>query len=76
MLEIPKAPIDKCPHCGSDNGFYTKDTVKAGHLRYFYNYDGEEADNGDMWDSVRVEQGKYAYCNECHKRLFPITDYK
>lgn len=65
----PIAPIDRCPHCGSDEGYYTKDYLH-GTCRYNHNYDGTEAYNGEMYDSARIEAGKFAYCVNCEKRLF------
>lgn len=63
------APIDHCPYCGSDEGYYTKDYL-CGSTRYNHNYDGTEAENGDMYESVEVKAGKIAYCVNCDKRLF------
>lgn len=68
-----KAPIDKCPHCGSDMGYYTKDYI-SGSCRYNHNYDGSQAYNGEMYDYLDHESGKIAYCSNCDKRLFKIED--
>lgn len=65
------APIDNCPHCGSDEGFYTKVQV-SGTTRYCYNYDGSEAENSELYESCSHKGGKYAYCLKCGKRLFKM----
>lgn len=69
----PKAPIDRCPYCGSSEGYYSKDYM-YGPSRCYRNYNGEEAYNGEMYDSLNQNQGKYAYCAECHKRLFKMSE--
>lgn len=66
-------PVEKCQYCGSDNGFYTKDYV-SGSTRSYFNFDGTDADNGDYFEHLAVRSGKYAYCVNCDKRLFKITD--
>jgi len=75
MQVTPKAPIDKCPYCGSDWGYYTKDYI-CGSTWYRCNYDGSEADNGDMYDILTHRAGKVAYCQNCNHRLFKISDLK
>ncbi len=70
---MAKAPIDKCPYCGSDEGFYTKDYV-VGSTVYRHNFDGSEAENGEYYEGVTHKQGKHAYCSSCHKRLFPMSE--
>ena len=61
--------ISFCPYCGSDAGFYTKDYVR-GMTRYFYRFDGSEADNSSLYDMLYHTKGAYAYCANCDKRLF------
>lgn len=65
--------MDKCPYCNSKEGYYTKIQVK-GSMIYRYNYDGSEADNGDMYDGLTYTSGKCAYCLSCDKRLFKMSD--
>ncbi len=69
-----KFPIKECPHCGNDE-FYVKQKV-SGTIEYNYKLDGSrEAYNGDYVDSLSYTTiSKYAYCNNCEKRLFKITD--
>lgn len=68
IVEAP-APISNCPHCGSEEGYYTKDYM-SGSFQYRHNYDGTVAENGDMYDTLTTTQSKYAYCLTCRKRLF------
>ena len=68
-----KAPIDRCPYCGSDAEYYTKDYV-CGSTRCYQRFDGGEADNTGLYDLLRNRQGKYAYCANCDSRLFRINE--
>ncbi|MFD0771637.1 hypothetical protein ACFQZ1_23155 [Bacillus sp. CGMCC 1.60114] len=67
-----KAPIDKCPHCSSNEGYYTKEQV-YGTVRYKHNFDGREADNSSLHDHVSYKGGKVAYCIDCNKKLFNMS---
>jgi hypothetical protein len=69
------APISGCTHCGSDKGFYTKDYV-VGKTQYNHNFDGSEADNGQYYEAIKHKQGEHAYCRNCNKRLFPMSEFK
>lgn len=68
-------PLKKCPHCGNDE-FYIKQKV-SGVILYNYKLDGSNtAYNGEMYESSDLRYqtiSKYAYCNNCDKRLFKIT---
>lgn len=65
-----KAPIDKCLHCGSVYGYYTKDYLHGG-VRHCRDFDGEgTSDNAGIFDSLTWELGKWAYCLDCGKRIF------
>ena len=69
MDEIKRHSISECPKCGHDK-FYTK-SYASGIIRYIERFDGEEANNGDMYEGLsHKKQSKYAYCNGCNKRLF------
>ena len=63
--------IKKCPHCGNEEEYYSKDYVK-GSTKTNYRFDGKETENGDMYQHLSHNNGKYAYCSSCHKRLFEI----
>lgn len=68
-MQISKAPIDRCPHCGSSEGYFTREQVR-GVVNFRYNFDGSEAENGEMYDNLSYSGGKYAYCLHCGKYLF------
>lgn len=70
---MPKAPINRCPYCGSEKGFLSKDYI-CGPSWVNYNFDGSEADNDEMYDTTKVTIGKYAYCCNCGKRLFKMSE--
>lgn len=65
--------IDKCPHCGNDEQFYTKDFT-YGPIRTFSRFDGEESDNSGMYDGARFRMGKIVYCEECNKKIARVED--
>lgn len=68
-----KAPIDRCPHCRSKDGYYTKEYA-SGSVKMNFNYDGSEAENGELHDNLTYSGGVYAYCSNCRKRLFKMTE--
>ncbi|MGE4282356.1 MAG: hypothetical protein AB7G87_01405 [Clostridia bacterium] len=70
---IRKAPVDKCPFCESDSGFYTKEQVH-GSINVRHNYDGSEAENGSMYECLSYKGGKFAYCLDCKRRLFKMSE--
>lgn len=68
-----KAPISECPHCGSDEGYYTKSQV-SGVVSYRHNFDGSEQDNTDAYTLLKHKKSKYTYCIACEKRLFKVEE--
>lgn len=53
--------MEKCPHCGSENGAYTTYTGKQ-----YYDWDGEPCGfNADVPDNQRA----YVRCVDCGKRV-------
>lgn len=70
MLEHPG--LKACPHCGSKGGYHTKMQVRGSIVVYF-NFDGSEADNTEMYQHLQHHGGEYAYCNDCNKRLFRMV---
>lgn len=73
-VDVNKYPIAECTNCGNDE-FYVKQRV-SGLIRYNSKLDGnEDAYNGDYIDYLNYKTiSKYAYCNNCDKRLFKLTD--
>ena len=74
MKEIHySAEMNKCPYCGDDE-FFIKQRY-SGTCEYRYRYDKKPAENGEMYENARFKSiGKYAYCMNCGKRLFPISE--
>ncbi len=57
-----------CPFCGSTT-YYTK-SYTTGVTCFKCNFDGSEADNSGMYDSLVTKEGSgNAYCTNCNKRL-------
>ena len=66
--------MKKCPYCGHDE-FYIRQSY-SGVCDYHYRYDGKIAYNAEMYDgSIFNDIRKYAYCSDCNKRLFLISEY-
>lgn len=63
-----KMSMDKCPHCGSYSGYFTKDYI-SGSSWYNHNFDGSEADNSQMYSATSSVRGKIAYCCNCYKKI-------
>lgn len=63
--------LDCCPHCQSTTGYYIKTQIK-GYCESRFTFSGEfhEEDNADMHQGITYKYGKWAYCRDCHKRLF------
>ena len=60
--------IDKCPHCGSTWGVYTKMDLINVHRNL--NFDGSEGYNGEMYDNAeRITDKSGVYCQECDKLI-------
>lgn len=56
-----------CPFCGNEE-FYTKQQFRGG-CWYNERFDGNEADNTEMYDGLLSYGGDKAYCNNCNKYL-------
>lgn len=65
---MPRKPITRCPHCGSDKGIFTKHTLA--NIRWGCGFGGEEQDNQEMYDEAQsVSGGRIAYCQNCKKAI-------
>ena len=73
---MAKKTIDRCPHCGSDWGVYTK--IDYLRVRADYGFDGEEQYNvGDIADCAEERrEGKTAYCQKCDKPICHTSTLK
>lgn len=60
--------LDCCPFCGHDE-YYTKQYV-YGTLICHERFDGQEAENGEMYDSLNCRNfSGRAYCSKCDRYL-------
>ena len=60
--------LECCPFCGNDE-FYTNEYV-FGSIRYAERFDGEEADNSELYDYLNTKNySSRAYCKKCGKYL-------
>lgn len=65
--------MKECPHCRNEE-YYIKQSYR-GTCHYNLRFDGGEAYNGEMWDNAQFKNtSKYAYCNNCGKRLFELKE--
>ena len=64
---ITDEPMDSCPHCGNDE-YYVMQTF-SGKGACNYRFDGGDADNTHMHDSVDYKEQKTAFCTNCQKKL-------
>lgn len=68
MAKLPPIQsLSKCPHCGSET-FYVMQAY-AGKGAYYRRFDGYQAENSGMYDSLRHRISKRAFCGECKKPL-------
>ena len=68
--------MEKCPHCGSNFGYYKKSKVSGMIVTNYdfkprYDLKGFEIlpYNTEMHDSLHYHEYKTAYCRECNKRI-------
>ncbi len=73
--EIHYSPDMVCPYCGNEE-FYIMQSYK-GTCKFNMRFDmnNDDVENGDMHENTQYKTiSKYAYCNNCNKRLFPISE--
>lgn len=63
-----------CPHCESQEGFYTKEQVTGPSEPHYTNEGHYAAENGHIYDSVSHSGGKRAYCIVCKKYIGKSAD--
>lgn len=75
MTKIHYRPDMVCPYCGNSE-FFIKQRY-SGQCEYNMRFDMNNGDveNGEMYTYASFKTvGKYAYCNNCRKRLFPVSE--
>lgn len=73
IQDLKNPDIKECPYCGCDEFYYIQ--YASGKVEYHMQFNGEEADNGEMNESLRYSDiGKFAYCAECRKRVFRFKE--
>lgn len=63
--------LTECPFCGGKE-YYTKGYIQ-GPCYYNERFDGEEAENSEMYDSTTFTAGARAYCTDCKSYLGNLT---
>lgn len=70
---IEEPDMSECPYCGNDEYYIKLRYSGKGICRY--RFDGEEADNEDLYDNVGDTLiGKFAYCAGCDKKIFRVKE--
>lgn len=73
--EIHYSPDMVCPYCGNEE-FFVKQSFK-GTCDYNMRFDmnNQNVYNGEMHENTQYKiTSKYAYCNNCFKRLFKVEE--
>lgn len=64
----------KCPKCGNEIEFYTKHRISGISVCRFRT-DGEDAENGDMYEGLDVRfASKFVFCEDCNAKVCKIED--
>jgi len=65
----PISDFDKCPHCGSDYGFYQAMYV-FGWIEDVKDFTGEPNNKGELYDHINYSrESKFYACSQCKKRI-------
>lgn len=68
MALRPINEINKCPYCGSKNGFIIRSKA-SGYVTTSYSFDGSERCNSSMYNQIKEKQPKYAKCSDCDRNI-------
>ena len=64
-----------CPYCGNEEFFINQRFTGTCECRMRFDMDNDNVENGEMYSNAEHKNiGKYAYCANCRKRLFPISE--
>lgn len=73
VQDMNEPNMTECPYCGHDEYYINYRYSGTGICRC--RFDGEEAENGGMYDSLQnTVVGKFAYCCNCNKKIFRIIE--
>ena len=73
--EIHYKPDMVCPYCGNEEFFIKQSYKGTSEYNMRFDMDNRDVENGEMHGSASYKTiGKYAYCNNCRERLFPISE--
>ena len=65
----------KCPKCGNETEFYTKERY-SGTCDFYFRTDGKESENTDMYSNAEHKyRSKYIFCAECDSKVRKIDEY-
>ncbi len=59
--------LKECPYCGFDE--YIIYSKPVGKMSYRQKFDGSEADNSGMMESLSNIPEKFVYCGKCFKKI-------
>lgn len=64
--------IECCPHCGSTDGLYIKQSLI--NVPHNFTFQGVSEDNGEMYDNAeRIIDGNTVYCRNCGKSICRLS---
>lgn len=64
--------LEQCPKCGGSEGVYRKVTI-SGRTHYNYSFKGgQEADNSELHSSLRYNESKTIYCQQCDQPIAKV----
>jgi hypothetical protein len=62
------AELKHCPHCNSSSGYFRKVRI-SGESEFRYNFDGTDAINEHLHDSLDYIEQKTLFCVECKQPI-------
>lgn len=62
------AGLAACPHCGASTGYFRKTRV-SGMTETNYSFNGAEADNTHLHETLNYVDQQTLYCQECRRRI-------
>lgn len=72
MRARKRKSITCCPHCGSEEGIYTKQTLV--NIPWCCGFMGEEQENTEMYDNAEKSiNGSMVYCQSCGKAICRLS---